>query len=64
MKDTPIELTPREQAVVKEAVKQAVQEVADQLFKQVGKTVVTKFFVLVGVLVVGFLAGKGWIKFF
>ena len=63
MEDPPqIELTAREMAIAKAAAKMAVQEISDEFYKQVGKSFVTKAFILVGMLAVGFGMAKGWIK--
>jgi hypothetical protein len=59
-------LTAREMAIAKEAAKLAVPEAVAELetrfYSQVGKTVVTKLLVWIGIAVVAFAAGKGWIK--
>lgn len=57
-----IELTDREMAVAKTAARLAVAEMADEFYKQVGKTVVTKVLIWIGVAFVAFAAGKGWIR--
>lgn len=55
-----IELTEREMLVAKTAAKLAVEELADTFYKQVGKTVVTKVLIWIGIAAVAFAAGKGW----
>jgi hypothetical protein len=55
-----IELTEREKAIAKEAARIAVEDLAEQFYKQVGKTIVNKVLVWVGAIVVGFILGKGW----
>lgn len=55
------ELSDRERAIAKEAAKLAVTELANELFRQVGKSVVTRLLVWIGIAVVAFAAGKGWI---
>ena len=57
-----IELTEREKAVAKEAARLAVISLADEFYRQVGKTVITKVLIWVGIAAVAFAAGKGWIK--
>lgn len=57
-----IELTEREMLVAKMAAKIAVREMQDEVYKQVGKTVVHKMLTWIGILVVGYMAGKGWIS--
>jgi len=56
-----IELTERERAIAKEAAKLALEELSSEFYKKVGKTVVKKVFIFVGLLAVGFVAGKGWV---
>jgi tetrahydromethanopterin S-methyltransferase subunit G len=56
-----IELTERERLIAKEAAKIALEEMSSEFYKKVGKTVVEKILILVGLLVVGFVFGKGWI---
>lgn len=56
-----IELNARELAVAKEAAKLAVAELETKFYAQVGKTVVTKVLVWIGIAVVAFSAGKGWL---
>lgn len=54
-------LTVREIRIARLAAKLAVQELETTFYKQVGKTVVTKVFVWIGIAFVAFAAGKGWI---
>jgi hypothetical protein len=56
-----IELTERERMIAKEAAKIAIEEMSSEFYKKVGKTVVEKIFIFIGVLFVGFIVGKGWI---
>lgn len=55
------ELTEREVLVAKEAAKLAVEEMSNTFYRQVGKTVVTKLLVWIGVAAVSFAAGRGWL---
>lgn len=57
------ELTEREMLIAKQAARMAVQEIQDEFYKQVGRGIVTKFLIWVGLAVVAFSAGKGWIRF-
>ncbi len=59
---TKIELTERELAVAKLAARLAVQELADQFYKEVGKTVVQRVLMWIGIAAVAFAMGKGWLK--
>lgn len=56
------QLTDRELKIAQVAARIAVREMTDEFYKNVGKNVVQRFLVLVGAIVVGFLAGKGFIK--
>ena len=56
-----IELTERERLIAKEAAKLAIEEMSSEFCKKIGKTVVEKILIWVGLLAVGFLAGKGLI---
>ena len=56
-----IELTEREEAIAKKAAKLAIEEMSGEFYKKVGKTVVEKLLIWVGILAVGFVAGKGWV---
>ena len=55
-------LTARETAIAKEAAKLAVAELETRFYAQVGKTVVTKVLIWIGIAAVAFAAGKGWIS--
>ena len=54
-------LTARETAIAKEAAKLAVIELETRFYAQVGKTVVTRILVWIGIAAVAFAAGKGWL---
>jgi hypothetical protein len=56
-----IELTEREEAIAKKAAKIALEEMSSEFYKKVGKTVVEKALIWIGLIVVGFVFGKGWI---
>jgi len=56
-----VELTERERLIAKEAARLALEELSGEFYKKVGKTVVEKLLIWVGMLVVGFVLGKGWI---
>ena len=58
---TEITLTEREEAIARRASKLAVEEMSGEFYKKVGKTVVEKALIWIGMLVVGFVIGKGWI---
>jgi hypothetical protein len=59
MSDEKIELTDRERAVIRAAK----AEMADDFYKQVGRTVVNRLLVVIGAIAVGIAYGKGWIRF-
>jgi len=54
-----IELTERERLIAKEAAKLALEELSSEFYKKVGKTVVEKVLIWIGLLAAGYLAGKG-----
>ena len=56
-----IELTDREQAIAKAAAKMAIEEMSGEFYKMVGKTIVEKALIWIGLIVVGFVFGKGWV---
>ena len=56
-----IELTDRERLIAKEAAKLALEELSSEFYKKVGKTVVEKALIWIGLLAAGFVFGKGWI---
>lgn len=56
-----ITLTEREEAIARKAAKLAVEEMSSEFYKRVGKTVVEKLLIWLGLLVVGFVVGKGWL---
>ena len=58
---TDVTLTDREEAIARKAAKLALEEMSSEFYKKVGKTVVEKVLIWVGMLVVGFVIGKGWI---
>ena len=59
MADT--ELTDRERLIAKEAAKLALEELSGEFHKRVGRTIIEKLLIWIGLLVVGFVFGKGWI---
>lgn len=56
-----IELTEREKQIAKEAAKIAIEEMSSEFYKKVGKTVVEKALIWIGLFVFGLVIGKGWI---
>ncbi len=56
-----IQLTDRERLIAKEAAKLALEELSGEFYKKVGKTIVEKVLIWIGMLVVGFVIGKGWV---
>jgi hypothetical protein len=59
---TPAKLTDREMLIAKEAAKIAVREITDGFYRDVGRTFVSKVLIWIGVAVVAFAVGKGWIR--
>ena len=58
---TDVTLTAREEEIAKRAAKLAIEEMSNEFYKKVGKTVVEKALIWLGALFVGFVIGKGWI---
>ena len=58
---TDVTLTDREEAIARKAAKMAIEEMSGEFYKKVGKTVVEKALIWIGMLFVGFVIGKGWI---
>ena len=56
-----IELTDRERLIAKEAAKLAIEEMSSEFYKKIGKTVVEKALIWIGLFVAGLVIGKGWI---
>ena len=56
-----IQLTERERAIAQEAARLALEDLSSEFYKKVGKTVVEKALLWVGMLFVGFVLGKGWV---
>ena len=56
-----ITLTAREEEIAKRAAKLAIEEMSNEFYKKVGKTVVEKALIWIGALFVGFVIGKGWL---
>ena len=58
----PAALTEREVTIAKEAARIAVKEITDGFYRDVGKNVVSKALIWIGMLAVGFAVGRGWIR--
>lgn len=56
-----VELTERERLIAKEAARLALEELSSEFYKKVGKTLVEKILIWVGMVFVGFVFGKGWV---
>lgn len=54
-------LTDRELQVAKQAAKLAVAELSNEFYRQVGKNVVTRLLVWIGIAFIAFAFGKGWL---
>lgn len=55
-------LTDREILVAKMAADFAVKKMTDNFYKEVGRTFVSKWLIIIGAMVVAFGAGKGWVN--
>lgn len=58
-----VELNEREMAIARAAARIAVKEAVDEFYKQVGKGVVSKVLVWIGLFALGVGYAKGWITF-
>lgn len=56
------ELTERERLVAQEAAKLAVNMVMDEFYRNVGKSIIKRSFIVIGALAVGFGLARGWIQ--
>ena len=56
-----ITLTEREEAIARRAAEIAVKQLTDEFYASVGKSVVQRWLVILGAVVVSFAVGKGWI---
>ena len=56
-----MELTEREKQIAKLAAELAVKQMTDSFYKEVGRTVVSRFLIVVGAAFVAFAIGRGWI---
>lgn len=54
-------LTARESAVAEEVARRAVKYMQQEFYASVGKTVITRWLIIIGLLVVAFATGKGWL---
>lgn len=61
--DEGIPLTERELAIARRAANIAIQELTQEFYSQIGKTVVQKIFIGIGLMALGFAVARGWIKF-
>lgn len=58
------ELTPRELAIARRAAKMAIEDLSNEFYRQVGKSVVARLLTWVGMLAVAafmYAVGKGWV---
>lgn len=56
------QLNEREMLIAREAARMAVKEITDGFYRDVGKTLVSKVLIWIGVAAVAFAAGRGWLK--
>jgi hypothetical protein len=55
------DLSQRELLIAKAAAKLAVEEITSSFYKEVGKTVVTRILIWIGIAVTAYAAGRGWL---
>lgn len=56
-----IELTEREELVAQRAANLAVQKMMQEFYADIGKSVINRWLIIIGAVVVAFATGKGWI---
>lgn len=56
-----IQLTEREILIARVSADLAVKKMADNFYKEVGKTFVSRWLIIIGSMVVAFAMGKGWL---
>lgn len=56
-----VQLTERELMIAEVAANRAVKKVTDNFYKEVGKTFVSRWLIIIGAMVVAFAVGKGWV---
>lgn len=59
--DQELKLTARELLIAERAADVAVKRVMDNFYKEVGKSFVNRWLIVIGAAVVSFSAGKGWL---
>lgn len=47
--------------IAKKAAELAVQQLSDEFYKSIGKNVVQRWLIWIGLLAAGFAGGKGWL---
>lgn len=57
-----ITLTEREEAIARRAAEIAVKRMTEEFYSSVGRTVIQRWIVIIGAIVVAFAAGRGWIN--
>lgn len=60
--DSIIELTERERLIAQEAARLAVKQMTDNFYKEVGRSFISKFLIVLGAGVVGYMSAKGYVK--
>lgn len=55
------QLSEREMMIAKKAAELAVQQLSDEFYKSIGKNVVQRWLIWIGLLAAGFAGGKGWL---
>lgn len=60
-RSTDTELSERELLIAKKAAELAVNQMTNDFYASVGRTVVTRIFIIIGAVFVGIAYGKGWL---
>ena len=62
MQDNQEDLSEREMMIAKKAAELAVQQLSDEFYRSIGKNVVQRWLIWIGLLAAGFAGGKGWLN--
>lgn len=57
-----IELSDREKLIAQEVAWFVVKQMTDNFYKEVGRSFISRFFIVAGVGIVGYLVAKGYVK--
>lgn len=64
LEDIKDQLTERELLIARAAARIAIKELSDDFYKSIGRNVVQRWLIYVGLLSAGWFGGKGWFSGF